>query len=118
MKARSKKLNFYSDRIEVRIEGFQIGKLLDAAARSGMQQLADLIFQCFLIIRIAVPQRTHRNACAEIQIFVAVYIIQPHALAVIQHHRETIIRVEHHLLRPALIFTALHDSIFPPLRLK
>ena len=36
MKARSKKLNFYSDRIEVRIEGFQIGKLLDAAARSGM----------------------------------------------------------------------------------
>ena len=36
MKARSKKLNFYSDRIAVRIEGFQIGKLLDAAARSGM----------------------------------------------------------------------------------
>lgn len=36
MKARSKKLNFYSDRITVRIEGFQIGKLLDAAARSGM----------------------------------------------------------------------------------
>ena len=36
MKARSKKLNFYSDRIEVRIEGFQIGKLLDAAAKSGM----------------------------------------------------------------------------------
>ena len=36
MKARSKKLNFYSDRIEVRIEGFQIGKLLDAAARSGI----------------------------------------------------------------------------------
>lgn len=36
MKAKSKKLNFYSDRIAVRIEGFQIGKLLDAAARSGM----------------------------------------------------------------------------------
>lgn len=36
MKVRSKKLNFYSDRIEVRIEGFQIGKLLDAAAKSGM----------------------------------------------------------------------------------
>ncbi len=36
MKARFKKWNFYSDRVEVRIEGFQIGKLLDAAAKNGI----------------------------------------------------------------------------------
>ena len=35
MRARFKKWNFYSDRVEVRIEGFQIGKLLDAAANTG-----------------------------------------------------------------------------------
>lgn len=36
MRARFKKWNFYSDRVEVRIEGFQIGKLLDAAAKNGI----------------------------------------------------------------------------------
>ena len=36
MKERFKKWNFYSDRVEVRIEGFQIGKLLDAAAKNGI----------------------------------------------------------------------------------
>ena len=36
MRARFKKWNFYSDRVEVCIEGFQIGKLLDAAAKNGI----------------------------------------------------------------------------------
>ncbi len=36
MRARFKKWNFYSDRVEVRIEGFQIGKLLDTAAKNGI----------------------------------------------------------------------------------
>ena len=53
MKARSKRLNFYSDRVKIRIEGFQIAKLVDAASRSG-------------ILLRHVQMRSETEACGEL----------------------------------------------------
>ena len=66
-------------------------------------------FHCFFIIVIAVAERIYRDTCRKVQICFSVDVIQMNALPVVDHKRETVIRVEHILLGLFHILICLHD---------
>ena len=56
-----------------------------------VRKLAHLLLHCVFHFVTAVSQSHNSNACAKIQVFLSVCIIQLYALAVVKHHRKTIV---------------------------
>ena len=82
-----------------------------------MHQFINLAFQRLVVARIMIAQGLYRDACGEVQVFIAVCVVEIDAVAVIQHHLIPVVGVKHALFRlfdnRLFIF---HHNNFPLLR--